>query len=74
MLQNGGQERKMPQKSFLVFFHIDTKYIKLDWNSEKFLIFWSTLLATDQTYNGLKLGNLLGPTTKIQIFDQIPKF
>ena len=37
----------MPQKSFffafLVFFHIDTTYIKLDWNSENFLIFWCTL-------------------------------
>ena len=38
----------MPQKSFffafLVFFHIDTTYIKLDWNSENSLIFWCTLL------------------------------
>ena len=30
--------------AFLVFFHIDTKYIKLDWNSENFLIFWGTLM------------------------------
>ena len=48
-LQNGGQERKTPQKSFffafLVFFHIDTTYIKLEWNFENFLIFWCTLVA-----------------------------
>ena len=40
----------MPQKSFffafLVYFYINTKYIKLDRNSENFLIFWCTLLDT----------------------------
>ena len=31
--------------AFLVFFHIDTTYIKLEWNFENFLIFWCTLVA-----------------------------
>ena len=31
--------------AFLVFFHIDTTYIKLDWNSDNFLIFWCTLMS-----------------------------
>ena len=30
--------------AFLVYFYINTKYIKLDRNSENFLIFWCTLL------------------------------
>ena len=30
--------------AFLVSFHINTTYIKLDWNSDNFLIFWCTLL------------------------------
>ena len=30
--------------AFFVFFHIDTTYIKLDWNSDNFLIFWCTLM------------------------------
>ena len=29
--------------AFLVSFHINTTYIKLDWNSDNFLIFWCTL-------------------------------
>ena len=32
--------------AFLVSFHINTTYIKLDWNSDNFLIFWCTLLVT----------------------------
>ena len=32
--------------TFLVFFHIDTIYIKLDWNSDNFLTFWCTLVRT----------------------------
>ena len=32
--------------AFLVSFHINTTYIKLDWNSDNFLIFWCTLLTT----------------------------
>ena len=32
--------------AFLVFFLIDTTYIKLDWNSNNFLIFWCTLVDT----------------------------
>ena len=38
----------MPPKSL----NIDTTYIKLDWNSDNFLIFWCTLVymrATDRT-------------------------
>ena len=31
---------------FLVYFYINTKYIKLDRNFENFLIFWCTLLST----------------------------
>ena len=31
--------------AFLVYFYINTKYIKLDRNSENFLIFWCTLVA-----------------------------
>ena len=41
------RRRKCPKNhffAFLVYFHIDTTYIKLDWNSDNFLIFWSTLL------------------------------
>ena len=30
--------------AFLVYFYINTKYIKLDRNSENFLIFWCTLM------------------------------
>ena len=30
--------------AFLVSFHINTTYIKLDWNSDNFLIFWCTLV------------------------------
>ena len=30
--------------AFLVSFHINTTYIKLDWNSDNFLIFWCTLM------------------------------
>ena len=32
--------------AFLVYFYINTKYIKLDRNFENFLIFWCTLLST----------------------------
>ena len=32
--------------AFLVYFHINTKYIKLDRNSENFLIFWCTLVQS----------------------------
>ena len=32
--------------AFLVFFRIDTTHIKLDWNSENFLIFWCTLMGS----------------------------
>ena len=35
--------------AFLVFFHINTTYIKLDWNSDNFLIFWCTLLSIHRT-------------------------
>ena len=30
--------------AFLVFFHINTTYIKLDWNSDNFFTFWCTLM------------------------------
>ena len=33
--------------AFLVSFHINTTYIKLDWNSDNFLIFWCTLMYSD---------------------------
>ena len=40
----------MPHKiiffAFLVSFHINTTYIKLDWNSDNFFTFWCTLLKT----------------------------
>ena len=32
--------------AFLVSFHINTTYIKLDWNSDNFLIFWCTLIQS----------------------------
>ena len=32
--------------AFLVYFYINTKYIKLDRNSENFLIFWCTLIGS----------------------------
>ena len=42
-----GKRSKNNFFAVLVFFHIDTTYIKLEWNSKNFLIFWCTLLATD---------------------------
>ena len=34
------------QNSELAYYHIDTTYIKLEWNSKNFLIFWCTLINT----------------------------
>ena len=44
MVARLGKRPKNHFFAFLVFFHMDTTYIKLEWNSENFLIFWCTLL------------------------------
>ena len=73
----------MPQKSFffafLVFFHIDTTYIKLEWNFENFLIFWCTLVArvswdnmsTSLSWDNMSLGQYVAgqnvPSVQLKI-------
>ena len=45
MVARRGKRLKIFFFAFLVFFHIDTTHIKLEWNFENFLIFWCTLVA-----------------------------
>ena len=47
--------RKIIFFAFLVYFYINTKYIKLDRNSENFLIFWCTLIYFQCVPSEIKL-------------------